>query len=74
MLRTVEALIDERGHVHLLEKVELDAPHRALITILNEHPRQETQRPFGLCAGEFVVPDDFDAPLPEEILDLFEGK
>ncbi len=22
-------------------------------------------RPFGLCAGEFVVPDDFDDPLPE---------
>ena len=22
-------------------------------------------RPFGLCAGEFQVPDDFDAPLPE---------
>ena len=20
-------------------------------------------RPFGLCAGEFVVPDDFDAPI-----------
>ncbi len=20
-------------------------------------------RPFGLCAGEFTVPDDFDAPL-----------
>ncbi len=20
-------------------------------------------RPYGLCAGEFVVPDDFDAPL-----------
>jgi len=29
-------------------------------------------RPFGLCAGEFVVPDDFDAPLPEEILQEFE--
>ena len=29
-------------------------------------------RPFGLCAGEFVVPDDFDAPLPEEILQDFE--
>ena len=24
-------------------------------------------RPFGLCAGEFTVPDDFDAPLPEDI-------
>jgi prevent-host-death family protein len=21
-------------------------------------------RPFGLCAGEFTVPEDFDAPLP----------
>jgi antitoxin (DNA-binding transcriptional repressor) of toxin-antitoxin stability system len=31
-------------------------------------------RPFGLCAGEFTVPDDFDAPLPEEILEGFEGR
>lgn len=31
-------------------------------------------RPFGLCAGEFTVPDDFDAPLPEEVLSVFEGK
>lgn len=31
-------------------------------------------RPFGLCAGEFTVPNDFDAPLPEEILSAFEGK
>ena len=22
-------------------------------------------RPFGLCVGEFTVPDDFDAPLSE---------
>jgi antitoxin (DNA-binding transcriptional repressor) of toxin-antitoxin stability system len=31
-------------------------------------------RPFGLCAGEFTVPDDFDAPLPEDILSAFEGQ
>lgn len=31
-------------------------------------------RPFGLCSGEFTVPDDFDAPLPEELLRAFEGK
>ena len=31
-------------------------------------------RPFGLCAGEFTVPDDFDDPLPEDILSAFEGK
>ena len=31
-------------------------------------------RPFGLCAGEFTVPADFDAPLPEDLLSAFEGK
>jgi len=31
-------------------------------------------RPSGLAEGEFVVPDDFDAPLPEDILRLFEGR
>jgi prevent-host-death family protein len=31
-------------------------------------------RPFGLCAGEFTVPDDFDATLPEDLLSAFEGK
>jgi antitoxin (DNA-binding transcriptional repressor) of toxin-antitoxin stability system len=31
-------------------------------------------RPFGLCAGEFTVPDDFDAPLPENIIEEFEGR
>ncbi|BDI17115.1 hypothetical protein ANSO36C_29170 [Nostoc cf. commune SO-36] len=31
-------------------------------------------RPFGLCAGEFIVPDDFDEPLPDNIISEFEGK
>ena len=29
---------------------------------------------FGRLEGRFTIPDDFDAPLPDEILDLFEGK
>jgi prevent-host-death family protein len=32
----------------------------------------KTLRPFGLCAGEFTVLDDFDAPLPEDTLKTFE--
>ncbi len=31
-------------------------------------------RPYALCAGEFRVPDDFDMPLPEEIIAQFEGR
>ncbi|HEV7238305.1 MAG TPA: hypothetical protein VGQ36_03620 [Thermoanaerobaculia bacterium] len=34
----------------------------------------ETLRPVGLATGEFVVPDDFDDPLPDELLDAFEGR
>jgi antitoxin (DNA-binding transcriptional repressor) of toxin-antitoxin stability system len=30
-------------------------------------------RPFGLAAGLFKVPDDFDAPLPDDVLRDFEG-
>jgi len=30
-------------------------------------------RPHGLAKGQFKVPDDFDDPLPEEILSDFEG-
>jgi antitoxin (DNA-binding transcriptional repressor) of toxin-antitoxin stability system len=37
-------------------------------------PAAQQLRPFGLCAGEFVVPADFDAPLPDEILAEFEGE
>ena len=33
----------------------------------------ETTRPYGLCAGEFVVPDDFDDPLPDNVIDEFGG-
>lgn len=29
-------------------------------------------RPYGLASGLFAVPDDFDAPLPDELIDLFE--
>jgi prevent-host-death family protein len=31
-------------------------------------------RKLGTMRGKFVVPDDFDAPLPDDLLDLFEGR
>ena len=36
--------------------------------------KRQQSRPFGLCAGEFTVPDDFDTPLPDDLLNVFEGK
>ncbi len=31
-------------------------------------------RPIGLAKGELKVPHDFNAPLPDEIVNAFEGK
>jgi prevent-host-death family protein len=35
-------------------------------------PPADTALRFGIDAGRFVVPDDFDAPLPDELLTAFE--
>ncbi|KAB0637606.1 type II toxin-antitoxin system prevent-host-death family antitoxin [Burkholderia stagnalis] len=30
--------------------------------------------PFGVLKGQIWIADDFDAPLPDDLLDAFEGK
>ena len=41
--------------------------------VLQMYRQENRSRPWGLAKGEFVVPDDFNEPLPDEILDLFEA-
>jgi prevent-host-death family protein len=31
-------------------------------------------RRFGVLKGRICVPDNFNAPLPDDVIDLFEGK
>ncbi len=38
MIRTIEGTIDEQGNVRLIEGVQLPAPRRALVMILDEPP------------------------------------
>ena len=52
--------------------MQVDKPVATIKPIEINHTRE--LRPFGLCAGEFRVPDDFDTPLLEEIIEQFEGK
>jgi antitoxin (DNA-binding transcriptional repressor) of toxin-antitoxin stability system len=37
-------------------------------------PPKKAHRVLGIFRGQFTVPDDFDAPLPDDLLDLFEGR
>jgi len=36
--------------------------------------RLKAKRVLGSGKGDFWMSDDFDAPLPDDLLDLFEGK
>ena len=42
--------------------------------IVESYRKQNKPLPICLAKGEFTVPDDFNDPLPDEILDLFEPK
>jgi len=37
-------------------------------------PPMLKRRRLGLLAGKWKIPEDFDAPLPEGVLDAFEGR
>ncbi len=78
---TVEVEIDH-GQIVPREPAKLPEKGRGLLTILgpgsaasglHPTPRKEP-RPIGLAKGEFAVPQDFNAPLPQEILQAFEGE
>jgi antitoxin (DNA-binding transcriptional repressor) of toxin-antitoxin stability system len=64
----------------LLDQVEDGEPvtitrHNVPVAEIRAVPRPgDRPRPWGLAKGTFDVPDDFDAPLPDEVLDAFEGR
>ena len=67
----------QRDPLGWLRRVEAG---ETLVVLRDERPVAEIKpvpapavepRPFGLCAGEFTVPADFDEPLPESVLKLW---
>jgi antitoxin (DNA-binding transcriptional repressor) of toxin-antitoxin stability system len=44
-----------------------------VVRLVQIEARKE-RRKLGTLAGQLRVPDDFDDPLPDEILDAFEGR
>ncbi len=69
---TVEVELD---HGHVVSKGAERLPEKAsgLLTIIDPTPLPRL-RPIGLAKGQFTVPSDFNAPLPEDVLQTFEGK
>lgn len=65
----------ENGRIVAHEPDKLPEKGAGLLTIIESaSTKPEEERPFGLAKGEFVVPPDFNDPLPDEILRGFEGR
>jgi antitoxin (DNA-binding transcriptional repressor) of toxin-antitoxin stability system len=78
-MRTISVQDLQRDLLTFLRRVEAG---ESFLVVNGEHPLAEVRpvpapatqpRPFGLCAGQFTVPPDFDRPLPDDILKEFEG-
>ena len=71
---TVEVEI-EHGRIVPREPASLPEKGTGLLTILQPCASAHSQapRPIGLAQGQFTVPADFNAPLPEDVLRTFEG-
>lgn len=75
------SLGEAKAHLSsLLDDVEHGQPititrHNVPVAEIRPVARPDTRpRPWGLAKGTFEVPDDFDAPLPDHVLDAFEGR
>ena len=68
---TLSALLDrvEKG-----ETVTITRHNQAVAELRPLKAPVKGLRPWGLAKGQFVVPDDFNDPLPDDLLDLFDGK
>ena len=64
-LRLIKSLVEDIDQLEDVNPAELSNSAKS-------EPKR--LRLFGLCAGEFIVPDDFDSPLPDDILRAFEGQ
>jgi hypothetical protein len=64
MIRTVEAVVDEQGHVRLLEAIKVRESRRALVTILDEDPRMIAGEPALL--SEQALAEDWNRPEEDE--------
>lgn len=79
LMTTISIQEMQRDPLGCLQRVE---DGETLLVLRDQRPVAEIKpvptvtpqpRPYGLCAGQFTVPEDFDRPLPDDVLKDFEG-
>ena len=64
MIQIIEAMIDEQGRVHLLEKVRMPKARRAIVTILGDAPTLIVSETALL--SEQALAEDWNKPEEDE--------
>jgi len=64
MIRAIEAMVDERGNIRLLEPIHLPAVRRALVIILEEEPALSISETALL--SEPALAEDWNQPEEDE--------
>ena len=70
-LDSVRKFIDSLEHQPSSADLDYPLTNEDIDRVVESYRQQNKPLPIGLAKGEFTVPDDFNAPLPDEILDLF---
>lgn len=70
-LDSVRQFVDSLEARQSVAEPEYPLTNEDIDRVVKFYRQQNKQRPIGLAKGEFTVPDDFNDPLPDEILDLF---
>jgi prevent-host-death family protein len=56
------------------EEIVISRHGRPVARLVAYQPRAGKRRKLGLMAGKWDIPEDFDDPLPDHVLDAFEGR
>jgi prevent-host-death family protein len=80
-VETVKTVNIHEAKTHLSRLVEEVAAGAEIVISKNGVPRAKLvpldsarKLKFGVMKGKLRYPDDFDAPLPDEVMALFEGR
>ena len=70
MMQTVEAVVDEKGRIHLLEAVELKTVRRAFVTLLPASAQSDNSSKKSLQGLGEILDDDLESA-SREIAETF---
>ncbi len=70
-VESLDVCLSSEGYSH---EEGIPLTNKDIDRVVESYRKQNKPLPIGLAKGEFIVPDNFNEPLPDDILDLFEPK